>query len=88
VPASIPNDRAFCQHNRQIIAFLLESDKGFSEEELKSLRDLAEQLKNGEASVQPVKIDSRLYETVAKMIKDRARPSKKTPPPLPPKIAV
>ena len=88
MPASIPNDRAVCQHNRQIIAFLLDSAKGFSEEELKSLRDLAEQLKNGEASVQPVKIDSSLYETVAKMIKARARPSKKTPPPLPPKIAV
>ena len=88
MPASIPNDRAVCQHNRQIIAFLLDSAKGFSEEELKSLRDLAEQLKNGEASVQPAKIDSSLYETVAKMIKARARPSKKTPPPLPPKIAV
>ena len=87
VPASIPNDRAFCQHHRQIIAYLLDSAKGFSEEELKSLRDLAEQLKNGEASVQPVKIDSRLYQTVAKMIKDRAKPSKKTPPPLPPKVA-
>ena len=44
-------------------------------------------IKNGEASVHPVKIDSRLYQTVAKMIKDRAKPSKKTPPPLPPKVA-
>jgi len=61
--------------------------RGFSEEEIKSLRDLAEELKKGEAFVHPVKIDSRLYQTVAKMIKDRARPSKKTPPPLPPKVA-
>jgi hypothetical protein len=86
VPASIPNDRALCQHNRQIIAFLLEGDKGFSEEETKRLRELAEQLQNGQTSVQPVKIESRLYETVVKIIEDRAKPSKKTPPPISSKV--
>ena len=87
VPASIPNDRTLCQHNRQIITFLLEKATRLTEEQIKSLQRLDEQLHNGETSVKPVKIDFSLYNTVGKLIEDRARPPKRTPPPLVPKTA-
>jgi len=87
VPTSIPNDRTLCQHNRQIITLLLERGTHLTEEEIKSLRQLAEQLQNGETSVRPVKIDWHLYNSVAKIIEGRATPPNKTPAPLVPKPA-